>query len=575
MNRVVLIQPPVRDFYLTRKRTLPYGLAAIAAGLEAAGFACTIIDGLATDKSKTLPLPEEFSYLQDYYGREDLSLFSLFSTFRHFGYTHEHLGHLARQEQPFIVGISSLFTPYADQAMATAAAVRKFCPGAWIVLGGHHPTLFPGQCLSNPDIDFLIRGEGETALVELCRFLNRGNFTRGNTAGIPDFSKVPGMGNLKGLAYRSQGKVICNPPAWEPDLNALPLPAVDKTHAKFYRRGQKKAVTIAASRGCPFSCSYCSVSARTRHGRFRRRSVDNVLAEIRSQAKNHPIGFIDFEDENLTLDKKWVLSLLSGITEIFKDRSVELRAMNGLFPPSLDKEIILAMKAAGFKTLNLSVGSFSASQLARFGRPDVRKSYEDVLEIALEAGMDTVSYIIAAAPDQTAQTTLEDLLTLASLPTLAGLSVFYPAPGSVDFERCRNYGILPERFELMRSSALPLTHTTDRVQAVTLLRLSRLINFMKFCTDTTGSLPTVQPFNEAQAGQLFRIDCNSPISPEFRFKISKALAGWFLNDGIIRGMDRSGTIYEHATDKKLSEQFTATLKSQNRFMGVTTGPWSF
>ena len=575
MNRVVLIQPPIRDFYLTRKRTLPYGLAAIAACLEDAGFPCTIIDGLATGKSKALPFPNDFHYLKDYYGREDLSLFSLFSTFRHFGYTHAHLAHLARQEHPFLVGISSLFTPYADQAIATAAAVRKFCPGSWIVLGGHHPTLFPKDCLAGPDVDFLIRGEGETALVKLCQFLKQNNLSRSNTTQRKDLAGVLGIETLPGLAYKVRGKMVCHPPAWETDLNALPLPAVEKTHARFYRRGKTKAVTIAASRGCPFTCSYCSVSARSRHGRFRRRSVDHVLAEIRSQAQTEPVGFIDFEDENLTLDKKWILSLLAGIREIFKGACVELRAMNGLYPPSLDEEIILAMKASGFRTLNLSVGSFSPAQLKRFNRPDVSKSHHAVLETAQKIGMDTVSYIIAAAPDQSPETTLGDLVTLACLPTLAGLSVFYPAPGSLLYDRCQHLGILPDRFEGMRSTALPLDHTTGRIQSVTLLRLSRLINFMKSFADTRNHLPEPRPFNPAEAQAISRLAISGPVEAAPRFEISTALLQWFLDDGIIRGIDRSGHLYPHRTDERLSRQFLSELHGRGKFMGVIGGPWSF
>ena len=50
MAKVILIQPPIREFYLTRKRTIPYGLASIAASLEQAGFDTEIIDALARDK---------------------------------------------------------------------------------------------------------------------------------------------------------------------------------------------------------------------------------------------------------------------------------------------------------------------------------------------------------------------------------------------------------------------------------------------------------------------------------------------------------------------------------------------
>ena len=68
MVDICLIQPPIRDFYLTAKRTIPYGLACIAAGLEDSGFSVTIIDAMTKAKSKILPWPDEMAFLDDYYG---------------------------------------------------------------------------------------------------------------------------------------------------------------------------------------------------------------------------------------------------------------------------------------------------------------------------------------------------------------------------------------------------------------------------------------------------------------------------------------------------------------------------
>ncbi|MBU0970146.1 MAG: cobalamin-dependent protein, partial [Proteobacteria bacterium] len=166
--KIILVQPPIEEFYLTRKRTIPYGLASICASLEARGYPTRILDGLATDKSKILALPNEFSHLASFYGHEDLSLFSLFHQFKHFGYSYEHIGTQVRNEQPFLVGISSLFTAYCEQALTTARVIKKFYPPAYIVMGGHHPTHFPEESLACKEIDFVLRGEGEVCLPLLC-----------------------------------------------------------------------------------------------------------------------------------------------------------------------------------------------------------------------------------------------------------------------------------------------------------------------------------------------------------------------------------------------------------------------
>ena len=78
MTDILLIQPPIRDFYLTRKRTIPYGLMSIAASLEQKGFSVALLDALATGKSKVIEAPPEMAFLDPFYGRADRSPFALF-----------------------------------------------------------------------------------------------------------------------------------------------------------------------------------------------------------------------------------------------------------------------------------------------------------------------------------------------------------------------------------------------------------------------------------------------------------------------------------------------------------------
>lgn len=543
MAQVVLVQPPIQDYYLTAKRTLPYGLMSIAASLRDQGFETAVIDGLATRKSKALTRPDLFAHMDEFYGRPDRSLFCLFHGYRHFGYSLDHIALETARRQPFLVGISSLFSAYHDMAMALAAAIRHRNPRAKIVMGGHHPTLFPGQVIASPDIDYVLRGEGEHTLPLLCRAI------RENTA----------VENIPGIAFQvpeqspQAGGPVIQPPYWAPDLSRLPLP--DPGDLSYYRRRHRDAIMVVSSRGCPMPCSYCAVSAVSEHGRFRKRPVDQVLKEIRHQAAGREIGFIDFEDENISFDKHWFLALLDGITEIFAGRPpVELRAMNGLFPPSLDRDMVGAMAKAGFKTLNLSVGSMSATQLKRFRRPDVRSAHAQALDWAKEHGLSCVSYLIAAAPCQSASDSLADLVSLASLPTLVGLSIFYPAPGSRDYDLCRHLKILPAHFSQMRSTAFPLDHTTTRIQAVTLLRLSRILNYLKHRVDIGISLPCPEPIPEPHASML---------DPALdRETVSEKLVQWFLSDSRIRGVDHKGQVYVHPADPDLCKAFVKAVTTR-------------
>ncbi|MBU1193777.1 MAG: B12-binding domain-containing radical SAM protein [Proteobacteria bacterium] len=553
MHKVILVQPPIQDFYLTKKRTLPYGLASIASSIRQKGFEVDILDALATDKSRIIAYPEEFADLKSFYGHKDMSLFSLFHDFRHFGYSFEHIGAQIKKEEPFIVGISSLFTAYADTAIKTAQTIKTFYPRCYIVMGGHHPTVFPEQVLSHTAVDFVIRGEGEDSMAQLCCALASGS----------DIQQIPG------IAFRRKDsdpkcdtqnthpqRADCHiaPPAWKDDLNTLPLPAIDLIHHEYYQRKKRYSAMVVSSRGCPMQCSYCCVSATSSYARFRQRNVEHVIKEIRQILKSHETGFIDFEDENLCLNKSWFMELFTQIKDILSAQnlkeSAELRAMNGLFPPAIDEDIVCLMKDSGFKTLNLSLGSTSKDQLARFKRPDVRKSFESALSYAQKQGLECVSYIIAAGPDQNAQSSLDDLLYLAQKRTLVGLSVFYPAPGSLDYEICKTRNLLPDTFSRMRSTALPLDHTTSRREAVTLLRLSRILNFMKHILDTFGKIPAPKAFSNHEK----LLDLN-------RTDISVKLLQWFLHDGKIRGVQPDGTVFDHYIDKDLALNFAQKIQT--------------
>ncbi len=539
MTDILLIQPPVRDFYATAKRSIPYGLACIAASLIKHGFSVEILDGLATSKSRNIPLPAEMGYLCEFYANPDLSPFALFHQFKHFGYSFEHIGKLAKASGAFLIGISSLFTAYSTEALQTARAVKASHPSCKIVIGGHHPTALPEAVMSCSAIDYVLRGEGEVSLSILASILK-------TDKSPPDalLSAVPGL-----VFRKSDTSLHVSEPVWMRDLSDSPLPAMHLIRSQYYRRGKSGASVIVASRGCPMTCTYCSLGKNAKTP-YRRKNIETVLREMAQAIDASDAGFIDFEDENLSLDRNWFMALLSEIQARFPEPRPELRAMNGLFPASLDRDMVFAMKAAGFKTLNLSLGTTSLAQLRRFHRPDMQSAFENALQLAEICGLNAVGYIIVAAPFQNPLDAVEDLLYLASLRTLAGVSVFYPSPGSVDYDLCGRLGILPEHLSLMRSSTLPLSHTTSRIESVTLMRLGRLLNFMKSLIDQEIDF-------EADALG----DSKKSLSLENRQESGIRLLQMFLTDGRIRGITPDGRIYAHEVSLDLTRRFRNGLRS--------------
>jgi anaerobic magnesium-protoporphyrin IX monomethyl ester cyclase len=382
-------------------------------------------------------------------------------------------------------------------------------------------------------VDYIIRGEGEVAISILAKAVQKG---------LP-VDKIPGIGYRKDkTSFMIKDPVVMENP------DQYPLPAVHLIKNSFYQRKSRGALVITAGRGCPMNCSYCSVNASSVFP-YRRRKVDSVIAEIEQAVLKNDVGLIDFEDENLSMDKKWFSDLLNQIILRFGKLNMELRAMNGLFAPTLDEEIIAGMKEAGFKTLNLSLCTTRKEQLIRFRRPDVREAFEFVLDQGEKYGLNAVGYLIAGALDQLPGDSVEDLLYLAGQRVLVGLSIYYPAPGSSDFEKCRQLKILPQRFELMRSSTIPICHGTKREESITLLRLARILNFMKLLKDMERKMPEPEPYDEKTRLPL-----------ENRMELGVKLLGWFFQDGKIRGISKEGQVYEHLGSQEVTRSFLSGLK---------------
>ena len=328
-----------------------------------------------------------------------------------------------------------------------------------------------------------------------------------------------------------------------------PCPPIGLIRRKFYQRFGRDSIVTTAGRGCPLACSYCATGKGSWMG-FRKRSVSAVLREIRDASEGRRVGFVDFEDENLTMDRPWFLGLMEGIRDIFGDSLPELRAMNGLFPPSLTETVVQAMRSTGFKALNLSLGSADSGQLMRFHRPDVRDGFDRALDLARRERLSAVGYIIVAAPDQDPLSSVDDLLFLARRRVLAGVSVFYPAPGSADYERCRDQGLLPSSFAGMRATALPIDQRTSRTDSVTLLRLGRILNFMKGLISAGTALPLPAPVPQ-------RLDPGLD-----RRSVGLKLLAAFLMDGGIRGIEADGTVYDHQMSARLCQRFLAGVRME-------------
>lgn len=459
--KVLLLQPPIQDFYDTDIRLQPLGLCMLKAAVRKY---LPHVDVLVKDYHhglgrRTIPLPTELGYLRSYYRHQDLSPFSTFHHYYHFGASLEEIGRDVAAEKPDLVGISSLFSPYHREALACAGQIRKRIHVP-IVFGGPHVSACPRAVLDHPPVDFVIQGEGERPLVEFLKA-----FTSGRRYG-----SVPNLG------YKTNGRLVFNAPEGNFPFNELPFADFSDLRPDRYCYNRKPLCFITATRGCPHRCTFCSVHA-TFGKEFRRRSPENVISEIKTRYEQGYRVF-DFEDDNLTFDKAYAKHLFNGLIKAFQDKNVRFVAMNGLSYLSLDTEILSLMRRTGFGDLNLSLVSSRGRVLAKSARPHTVTKYLEVVKQAYRLGFRVVSYQILGLPYETLDDMIHTMALTATLPVIIGPSVFYCTPGSpiaAEFFE-------PSEPDIFRARSTAMAIETDhfgRDDIYTLFISARIINFIK------------------------------------------------------------------------------------------------
>ena len=463
--KVLLIQPPIKDFYQTSIRTQPIGLAYLAASLRTHGHEVEILD-CQTKQKKSIPIPPELSYLREFYPFSDRSPFRLYVGFYHFGMGRDEIREKIKKSKADVFGISSSFTCYHGEALEIARIIKETGRMRTVVMGGSHVSCDPESVLGSHDVDYVVLGEGEIRFPLLLERMKK--------------SGAEGIEGIDGIGYRKDGQIRINPlQRFIEDLDRLPLPARDLFTPDRYRMKKKQSTMLITSRGCPHRCAYCS-GHLVMGDHFRTRSPEAVVNEMKDCLERQDLQVFDIEDDNFTYDQERAKRLMNLIIETFGEGTLELSAMNGISFASLDGKLLGLMKKAGFRTLNLSFVSTDLFTRERMGRPKEMIEFDSILSEAEQIGLNVIAYGILGMPGQTIEEMIETLIYLMERRVLIGPSIYYPTPGTPLFGRCKSEGLLPSHPSQFRSSAFPIeTKAFRRLDLVTLFRLARVINFIK------------------------------------------------------------------------------------------------
>jgi anaerobic magnesium-protoporphyrin IX monomethyl ester cyclase len=377
MLSLTLVSPP----QFTQYPQPPLGLALLAAILEEKGYNTTILDANAMGLR-----PEEVVPLAA--GAD-------------------------------VVGITAM-TPTVTAALDIARHLKRAAPDRTIVMGGAHATLLPEETLNSaPEIDFIVRGEGDITIIDLLEALQE---------------KRP-VGDIPGLSYRTEGgfKHTANRAALL-DMDSLPFPAYHLLPRRKYRPHPPhgKSMPFAAvvtSRGCPYRCAYCSKPVFGK--RFRAQSAGRVVEELSYLKDRFGVREVAFYDDSFTLDKKRV----HEIAERMLSAGLKLAWTCETRVNLVDADLLRHMKRAGCYAVAYGIESASPEIIETLCKDTTLEQVEAAVAASRDAGLQVVGYFMLGSPGETIETIRQTIDLARKLKVdFAQFSLTTPFPGTALYE---------------------------------------------------------------------------------------------------------------------------------------------
>jgi radical SAM superfamily enzyme YgiQ (UPF0313 family) len=349
---------------------------------------------------------------------------------------------------PSFVGITAT-AAIIRNAHEVAGICRSVFPAAKIVMGGVHPTVMPDECLDSPFVDYVVRGEGELTMLELC-----------GGAGVE---------TIAGLSYRNGAEHVHNPqrPLIE-DLDSLPFPAYHLLPMRRYHPavgGYRRlpSISMITTRGCPGRCTFCFGDYLGR--KVRRHSVGYIVEQIKMLKDRFGIREISFYDDTFTVYREQVRDFCHTLI----DQQIDITWVCFARVDFADEETLRLMKKAGCHQILFGIESGSDAILKNIGKHTSVQKAREAVGMAMRTGLDVRTSYMFGNPGETAES-LEATFALArELNTdLVSFNITTPYPGSGMYAWAEQNGYLRtkdwEKYDLSRPVMDLPTVSTELVQ---------------------------------------------------------------------------------------------------------------
>jgi radical SAM superfamily enzyme YgiQ (UPF0313 family) len=302
-----------------------------------------------------------------------------------------------------LYGITST-SPQYPQALKILRILRRRNPKARIAIGGAYPSSLPDKCIRD-GFDYVIAGEGEEAMLQLIT-----NIDKKKTSSVINASYIQ-------------------------DMDTIPLPArhLIDIQSFAYDIGGGCGTTLITSRGCPFTCSFCSKEVWQRGTRFH--STDYVISELEHIINNYDFKHFLFLDDTITIRRKRLLELCSRIERLNIKWRCYARA-------TTTREMLIAMKRAGCVEIGVGVESGSQKILDIVDKNETVEQNSAFVELCKEVGILTNVFIMIGLPGETYETVEETRRWMESVrPHKFGFNIFMPYAGTPVYKNPDRYDI--------------------------------------------------------------------------------------------------------------------------------------
>lgn len=334
----------------------------------------------------------------------------------------------------FVIGTNlSASTQKMQGAQLTCDAIKNCMPNVKIFLWGLHPSALPKETLGECNCDLIIKGEGFRTMLGLAK------------------KHYKTFNDLPDVCFIAEGEYVYTGTDGLMSTNDLPMPAWELLDMSKYNphnwhvMGEDNPMdakgrygVISTSIGCPYSCSFCAISAQFGEKKVRFWDADRVIHEIDRLVNDYHIKYIKILDECFVLKKHYVEELCDKLI----DRNYDLNIWGYARVDTVSLPLLQKLRKAGIKWLAYGIESGDDATLAGVSKGQFTTNQTlKAMKWTKEAGINIIANFMFGLPDDTYETMHKTLeLAKAINPEWINFSVTMAYPGSKDYFTCNKNG---------------------------------------------------------------------------------------------------------------------------------------